>query len=326
MARITLGPMTITVTPVAAMKCFVGLQQWAVRGTPDALAEYRLFSRDFFPYLMGRSDDEPIDWFCACAVGEIRRLERRYGLSLKTAVQFMYLLRNTLESRENQEAMLWYALTYDDWLNRFAASPYMRLGERAAQICVARHIASSLPALGAAASFGPGLAGKYIPHLRAIAIQFDTVCHTVHPELNFLETLLHEQVHAAIHAAMGDDDDRRELEWLNELAAVLSSQAALLEAALELGDYALCREVETFITWSRATYAYGELALACLRDTNDPWMPWSAWQQLFALPPAEQRNYATCEAITPILRRLGWPISFPYGYGDYSVSCFLNRA
>lgn len=324
MAQLTLGPLTVTVTPVAAMKCFVGLQQWAARGTREARAECRLFSDDFFPYLLGRPDDEPVDWFCACAVGDIRRLERRYGLSTQTAVQFMYLLRNTLEHRGNQEAALWYALTYEDWLQRFVASPYARLGERAAELCADRGIRPFLPALGAAASFGPGLAGKYAPSLRAVAVQLDAICARPHPELNFLETLLHEQAHAAIHGAMGDDGERRELAWLDELAAVLSSQAALLEAAVQLGDEGLRREAEAFVIWSRSTYAYGELAVACLRDAGDPWLPWRAWQQIFDLPADERRNYATCGVILPILRRLGWPISFPYRYGDRYVTCFVN--
>ncbi|NTU81631.1 MAG: hypothetical protein HGA45_19990 [Chloroflexales bacterium] len=325
MAQLTLGPLSVTVTPVAVMKCFVGLQQWVARGSPEALAECRLFRDAFFPYLMGRPDDEPIDWFCACAVSEIRRLERRYGLSLQTVIQFMYRLRNTLESRANQEAALWYALTYDDWLQRFAESPYARLGEHAAQLCLARGIQPFRPALGAAASFGPGLAGTYVPALCAIAVQLDAICGAAHPELNFLETLLHEQVHAAVHAALGDDVGRRELAWLNELAAVLSSQAALLEAAEALGDPALRQEAEACVAWSRSQYAYSDLALACLRDTGAPWLPWLAWQQVFDLPPAEQRNYATCGVITPILSRLGWPIQLPYSYGDRYVTGFVHR-
>ena len=66
MAQLTLGPLTVTITPVAVMKCFVGLQQWLAHGSPEALAEYRCFRNDFFPYLLGRPDDEPIVWFCAC--------------------------------------------------------------------------------------------------------------------------------------------------------------------------------------------------------------------------------------------------------------------
>lgn len=324
MAQLSIGPLSVTVTPVAAMKCFVGLQQWVARGSPDALREYRIFKDSFFPYLMARPDDEPVDWFCACAVGEIRRLERRYGLSLQTVVQFMYRLRNTLEYKENQETALWYALTYADWLERFAASPYARLGELATRRYIDRGIQPFLPAFGAAASFGPGLAGKYTYTLRAIAVQLDAICASEHPELNFLETLFHEQVHAAIHAAMGDDEERRELTWLNELAAVLSSQTALLEAAAELGDPAILHETETYVAWSCATYAYGDLAAACLRDAGDPWLPWKAWKQIFALPPARRLDYAMCGVITPILRGLGWQISFPYEYGDRYVTCFVN--
>lgn len=326
MAHLELGPLSITVTPVAAMKCFVGLQQWVARGSPADLAEYHLFRTSFFPYLLGRPDDEPIDWFCACAASEIRRLGRRYGLARQPVVQFMQLLYNTLESRSNQEAALWYGLTYEDWLQHVGESPYAQLGTRAAQICVARGIAPFRLALGAAASFGPGLAGSYVPPLRAIAIQLDAICATPHPTLNFLETLLHEQVHAAIHAALGDDAERRELAWLNELAAVLSSQAALLEAAAELGAPGLRREAEELVAWSRAHYAYGDLALACLRETGDPWLPWQAWQQIFSLPLAEQRNYATCGVITPLLQRLGWRLRFPYHYGDRYVTCFVNPA
>lgn len=325
MTQLTLGPLSFTITPVAVMKCFVGMQQWVARGSPTALAEYRLFRDGFFPYLMGRPDDEPIDWFCGCAVSEIRRLERRYGLSLQTVIEFMYRLRNTLEYRANQEAALWYALTYADWLQRFAESPYARLAEKATQICVSRGIQPFRPALGAASSFGPGLAGKYVPTLSAIAVQLDAICDSAHPELNFIETLLHEQVHAAIHAALGDDEERRELEWLNELAAVLSSQTALIEAAAALGDHALQQEAASYVAWSRVQYAYGDLALACLRDTRFPWLPWQAWQAVFALSPDDQRNYATCAVITPILNRLGWPIQLPYRYGDRSVTGFVNR-
>jgi hypothetical protein len=325
-ARLTLGPLHLTVTPVAAMKCFVGMQTWVARGTPEALDEYRRFGEHFFPYLMARPDEEPIDAFCTAASAEIRRLERRYGFSLGTSVQFMYLLRNTLEHRENQEHMLWYALTYADWLERFAESPYARLGAHAAQVCVERGLEPFRPAFGAAASFGRRLVGKYVPALCAVAVQLDSVCASQYPELNCLETLLHEQVHAAIHAARGDDERRRELRWLEELAAVLSSQAALLEAAAAMGDPALLHEVEQFVAWSRTTYDYGDLALACLRDTNDPWLPWRAWQAIFALPPAVQRDYATCKVITPLLNQLGWMIRFPYHYGKRYVSCFVHTS
>lgn len=324
MAQLALGSMTITVTPVAVMKCFVALQQWVARVSPEALVEYQLFRDAFFPYVLGRPDDEPIDWFCACAVGEIRRLERRYGLSLATTVGFMYRLRNTLERRANQDAALWYALTYDDWLQRFAESLYAPLGERAVAIYAASGIQPMRPALGAAVSFGAGLAGKYVPALRAIAVQLDVICAAAHPELNFLETLLHEQVHAAIHAAMGDDAQRRELTWLEELAAVLSSQTALLAAAEELGSPGLRQEATAFVAWSRAQYAYGDLATACLGDAGDGWLPWRAWQQVFALPPDDQRNYATTNVITPILHRLGWQVAFPYHYGERYVTCFSN--
>lgn len=89
------------------------------------------------------------------------------------------------------------------------------------------------PGLAAAHAFGNTVYGQYAPHLRAICLQLDVICGHLDAEVNFIETLLHEQVRAVIHQHMGDEPGRRELTWLNELAVVLTSQSAIRKADRE---------------------------------------------------------------------------------------------
>ena len=61
-----------------------------------------------------------------------------------------------------------------------------------------------------AACLGNDIGGLYMPWLRAVCVQMDVVCATTHPEVKFLETLLHEELHAVTFLQLGDDPARVE--------------------------------------------------------------------------------------------------------------------
>jgi len=153
-----------------------------------------------------------------------------------------------------------------------------------------------------------------------VCVQLDVIAHSTQPELQFLETLLHEQVHAAIDAAVGTDERRHELVWLNELAAVLTSQLALRSAAADLLPPFLAARVGTHLDEMRAEQQYGDLAAAVLADSGDALIAWKAWQRIGALPAPERNQYARDRIITPILRDLGWKVRFPYAFGNKLVT------
>jgi hypothetical protein len=56
------------------------------------------------------------------------------------------------------------------------------------------------------------------------------------------------------------------------------------------------------------------LADAVLKETGDPLLGLKAWKRIFELKDSDKRNYAKNNIITPILRNLGWQVTFPFYY------------
>ena len=172
-------------------------------------------------------------------------------------------------------------------------------------------------------SFDSAVFGKYVPSLEAVCVQMDTISGSECPKIQFIETLLHEEVHFVIHHNMGKDDKCSELIWLDELAAVLTSQYAIESAATELQNNQQSEQVKKCLRKIRDKQKYGELAVAVLRVTSDDLLPWKAWKQIFKLPRAEKHNYAEEKIIKSILHNLGWKVEFPYKYGNKYVTVFI---
>ncbi len=324
MPRFDIGPIAFWVSPTTIMKSAIALANWQARGSQEMLQEYRQFRNDFFPFLLSQPHDQPLDEFCMVAVEAIKQTIHRYNVSDPTVLAFASTLTETLESPENHTAAIDYTRQYTDWMQQFQASPAGDIARRAAKQLVSWGVQPLYEAVAGAGSLGNQVYGQYAPAMRAICVQMKVVCQDTHADICFIETLLHEQIHAAIFHQMGDDAERRELGWLHELAALLTSQAAIRTAVQELPDPHQVTRVVRILNDLRTRQDFGDLADAVLKDTSHPLVAWLAWKQVFQLSPDQQRNYATCEIITPILHRYGWNVHFPYHYGDYFVSCFVD--
>jgi hypothetical protein len=150
----------------------------------------------------------------------------------------------------------------------------------------------------------------------------DVVMAHGHPEVNFIETFLHEDIHYAIHENMGEDKARPELTWLDELAATITGKHAILEAAREVDGVSL-KDVTNALAEIQSKERYGPCATAVLNEATNPLVAWRAWEKIFALEPETKKNYARERVIVPILKACGWDVEFPFRYGDRSVNVFV---
>ncbi len=323
--RTTFGDVEFRLSAVTVMQCFVGAANWSARGSDAEIAEFKQFGAAFFPHLLAQPHDGDLDDVCDAAIAEVDAVIARLDLRSDLLWRFGWRLKNTLVSHRNRDEARRLALGYRDWLEGWAGGPAGELARRALAQAAAWGVAPMLPCLGAARAFGDAVYGQYSPRLRAICLQLDVICGHMDAEVQFIETLLHEQMHAAIHHHMGDEQGRRKLTWLDELAAVLTSQSALRNAARELGD-AERRRVVAILGRLRQEQEYGDLADAVLRAARHPLVPWHAWQAIFALPPEERHDYAVTEVIRPILCQAGWDVRFPFAYGDRYVTTFAHRS
>lgn len=322
MARFDIGSIPLWVSPVSIMKCFVGIG-WVARGSEAELREYRIFCDEFLPFLINQDNEMPIDDFCKISIEKIDEIIERHSFKLNLVKNFSQKLKNTLKSQKNRKNATFHARTYVAWLTTWMNSPFSQIADQAVQKIEEWGVQPLHGALGAAASFGNAVFGKYVPSLQAVCIQFDVISQNECSELQVIETLLHEEVHAVIHSRMGEDESRCELVWLNELAAVLTSQYAIKSAIEELQDTDTAEEVKKCLEYMGNRQEYGKLANAVLRDTGNPLVAWKAWEHIFELPPNQKRNYARNSIITPILHEVGWHVEFPYTYDNMYVSVFV---
>jgi len=320
--RFDIGNIKFWISPVSIMKCFIGIG-WVVRGSEEELEEYRMFSDIFFPFLLKQDDEMKVEEFCKKAISQIEKVIKEHNLTSDLITRFCERLKNTLADDRNQSNACQYAEEYSQWLNSWSNTLLGEVSKRAVGKFNEWGVKPLRHALGAVASFGSAIYGKYVPSLQAVCVQMDTILKSECPEIQFIETLLHEEVHFVIYHNMGEDDERPELTWLNELAAVLTSQYAIENAAIELLNERESKRVKECLRKIRDKQKYGELANAVLRDARDSLLPWKAWIRIFRLPEDQKRNYARERIIKPILHNLGWKVEFPYEYGNKYVTVFI---
>ncbi|MDQ2996082.1 MAG: hypothetical protein M3R61_03360 [Chloroflexota bacterium] len=321
--RLSVGSLTIWMTPVSMIKGLVGMDWNHATFTSADQRDFLRVTGIFLPFFLSRPNDQQIGPFCDAAVERLNLALKHVGLTTESVVKFVRHMQNTLSFQKNRDEALFYTIFYKDWLDAWRNSSYGRIAERALDI-LSQLGAHQLPdVLGVAACLGNDICGLYVPWLRAVCVQMDVVCANTHPEVKFLETLIHEELHAVTFAQLGDDPARVELEWLHELGAVLTSRHAILRAAREIADSDALQTIEDHFDLTQYELFYGKLAECVLRETGDMLVAWRAWQRIFQLPPAQRRAYATCAVVTPILRRAGWNVSFPYRREGVAVDCAL---
>lgn len=302
------------------MQCWVGIG-WSARGSTQEIEEFRTFTRRFFPFLLAQDCEEPIREFCANAVAEMDKIIREDGLTTDFLMRFARRLKGRL-TPENQNAVANFSAKYNSKVEKWLDSPIGRCAANAVSNITSWGLRPPYRGLAAIGAFGNAVFGKYVSDLSAVCIQLDVIDQSEDSEVQFLETLLHEEIHAAIHREMGDDDGRPELTWMNELCAVLTSQEALRISAQESLDTADTAKLGAALNRIRSNQQYGALAEAVLRDTKDPLVALKAWKKIFSLPAEERRNYARSRIIEPLLHELGWDFQFPYHYANKYVTVF----
>jgi len=308
-----IGSIEFAISPVSIMQCWIGTG-WSARGPKKSIQEFRVFADHFFPFLFSQDTGMDIEEFCDASTNKIDEILQSQGLQTDLITQFAELLERMMASH-NQHQAIHLAQKYEEKLEAWLSPPWDALGEKATQLLSTWGLPPPYRGLGAIGSFGNAIFGKYVPDLQAVCVQLDVVDQSEYPEIEFLETLLHEEVHAAIHCGMGDAGDRLELTWLNELCAVLTSQYALQVAGKQMLEPFAYNWLGQAIRLIRGKQKYGDLADAVLKETGDPLLGLKAWKQIFELKDSEKRNYAKNNIITPILRNLGWRVTFPFYYG-----------
>lgn len=321
MPTFDIGGISFSCSAVSIMQCWVGIG-WYAHGSQEDIQEFRLFSDHFFPFLLSQDTETQIQDFCKKAIAKIDEILQLHQLRTQFISNFAIRLKGRLNDA-NQCRATQFAQEYEKLLHTWLSSAIGGCGQIAGQLLREWGLTPPYKGLGAVGSFGSAVYGKYVPDLKAVCVQLDVISQSDFPALQFLETLLHEEIHAAIHNMMGDDDDRLELTWLDELCAVLTSQHALRVAAQRMLSEETCEQVEKDIAEIRSKQKYGELAHAVLEETKDPLIALKAWQRIFELPDAQKRNYARDSVITPILHDIGWSVQFPYEYGDKYVTVFV---
>jgi hypothetical protein len=321
MPTFPISGINFSISPVSILQCWIGIG-WNARGTEKDIKEFRVFSEYFFPFLLSQDTETKIQDFCTASNNKIDEILRDQELRTEFISRFAARLKGRLNN-SNQHRSIQFAQEYAESLRSWLFSPMCNLGQTAAQLLWDWGLPPPYKGLGAVGSFGNAVFGKYVPDLKAVCVQLDVIAQSNSPKIQFLETLFHEEIHAAIHCMMGDDDDRPELTWLNELCAVLTSQYALKVAAKQILDKGAFDDLVKSLDIIRAKQKYGELAQTVEQETGDPLIALKAWKRIFELTDSEKLKYASDSVITPILHDLGWLVKFPYEYKDKYVTVFV---
>lgn len=331
MANFTIGPLTICVAPAAIMKCAIGLNAWQFRRAYRGQPAVEAFCAHVCEYIMRRPDEIGLELLQADVSAQIARLQRAYTPRPPGVDEFSRLVRTILRSDAQRSAIVRSAERFTAWFEQFCASPYLRLAQRALERLALAGITLTRDGRfrNAYAALTPPRqlsTGQYVPWLAAVAVQMDTICDGPAPAIEFIETLLHEQIHAIIHERMRDNGEHyHRLPWFNELSAIALSQYAVAAAAADLRPALGFHELRGALRTSRAQQRWGDLAGVVMLETGDPLVFWRAWQAIFARGSHTRRNYAHRAVLPPILQAAGWAVSFPYHYGDQSVDCRDER-
>lgn len=331
MSRFQIDQLSIHVSPASLLKCAIGLQLWYTRDVALQRPELAAFFEQVSRYVMQQPDDLPLPDLSAAVGAQLGKLRASHG-SLPIADQFSQGVREILRSPQHRAAAERCAEEFAEWLGRFGQSRYHQLAARA--LGVLRQTGITLAGAGgfrdAYAVLAPAnraSTGQYVPWLSAIAVELDAIRASARPELEFVETLLHEQIHAVIHSHMADAGEHYgRLPWFNELSAIGLSQYALARAAASMRGQLDPDEVPAALRESRANQPWGGLAAAALREVGDPLVLWRAWQAIFARGSYARRNYAHREVLPAVLAQAGWPVRFPYRFGaGQQVDCSDER-
>ncbi len=327
MARVTIGTLTVRISPAATMKCLVGLNAWHTYSEFREREDVAGFCARLCQYVMARPDDASLPELAALVSEQIARLQRGRDLREPAIDALGQKVRALLRDQQRRAHATRYAEQAAAWFERFAAQPYLDLA-----LCALGHlerVGARLPGprpfCDAYVALRPpelNSTGQYVPWLSAVAVQMDAIIGGRFAEIEFIETLLHEQVHAVIHARMRDQGEHyARLPWFNELTAILLSQYAIARAYADLRYEPAFRAVPAALRAARAQQEWGDLAAAVLRATGDPLVTWRAWQAIFARGAYIRRNYAHRDILPPIVGRAGWRAAFPFAYGARAVDC-----
>jgi len=281
------------------------------------VSEYERLTHGLFPYMMSITNDtDPVVFSHLvqeriASVIEMERCTSRFTCNHAKALAARIgdsptLRRATVAARR-------FGGLLAEWLE----GAHGVLIRRAVECVRSYGVAPLLPSLGTAGNLGPSICGQYEPALHSVVIQLDVVAAANDPPLQLLDVLLHEQVHALIYQNLGHDPDRRELEWLHELAAITTSHQAIVDAGRSLDCDA---EVQTKCRMLRERQQYGDLAQSVIDHMPDPLLAWKTWQDIISLPDDAKRQYARREIIEPILWERGWNGSFPFHYANKRIS------
>ena len=277
---------------------------WNPSGSPEYVKEFNTFTSQLFPYLFAQDCEEELETFCNKARDKIEQIINEYKLeSLGGVEQRLYNMMQPTYIRYAKNDSKEYTQKVQSWLE----SPIGKCGTSAANQLTAWGIEPPYRGLSAISKYGKNIYGMYFHSIKAVCVQLDVIAKE-DPEVEFLLTLLHEEIHAAIHKEMGDDDDRKELTWLNELVAVLTSYAALRaidKKTLNSNDEAKLVEA---LDRNLNTVNYGDIAKTALRDTSDPLVALKIWKHIFKLSPEDGRDYSLERIIKPIAHQYGWTI------------------
>lgn len=325
MAQFSIDQIKIYSSPATLMKCAIGLQAWSAQLPGSGQAELSAFCEQLCRYVMQRPDEIGLAELSADVVVQLGKLRRSLNSQQRAIERFSQALRDTLRSPDFRATAERSAAACEAWLAEFSRSPYHELAARALHHMQRAGIVLAEPrpfrdALIALTPPDRPSTGQYVPWLAAVALQIDAITGSPYPEVEFIETLLHEQVHAIIHQRMGDHGEHyRQLPWFNELTAIALSQYALVRAARDLGGGAPLSVMPTALRASRARQAWGDLASHAMRDMGDPLVLWRAWRAIFAHGSQGRRTYAQRERLQSTLGAAGWQVTFPYCYGEQSV-------
>ena len=243
MSRYTIGPVSVWVTPAALMKAAFAAVPWVLHGTDQERQTFERYRTALLPALVALPNDCTRTEFIEAGLDAVQAVETQQPDLTRAAGRFGAQMVLRLLDEQRWALAVQRSTVYSDWMARWVYGPHGALARAAFDQYAAWGVTPLRDVFAAHESYGTYTSGTYLTALRTICVQFDVVCRAPQPELQLIETILHEQLHAALHHQLGDDPERRELIWLEELAAVLTSHHALFTAARKTGDMALMNRV-----------------------------------------------------------------------------------
>jgi len=129
MFRFAIDAIPFSVSPVALLKCWLGIG-WRARARELEIREFATLSDQFFPFLFRQDSDLPVDQFCGAAARELDEIVDRHRLGTDFVRRFVGRLKTGLGT-PNQEQASRLAEQYARRVAAWLASPYGRCGAEA---------------------------------------------------------------------------------------------------------------------------------------------------------------------------------------------------